>query len=157
MADNVTIVQDLVLTVREIVKSAEISKDRMDCILREILGIKKLSMRWAPRLLLYDSKRNRVDHTIYLNYHYLSHVYLKKSKMGMGSTMPNNYTGSTSSYWKLIGSFERYILFKSHNTFLLRKLVPKFTYAMLYISRFFFLFFWQMYGLHFTNKQSINS
>lgn len=66
MADNVTIVQDLVLTVREIVKSAEISKDRMDCILREILGIKKLSMRWAPRLLSYDSKRNRVDHTIYL-------------------------------------------------------------------------------------------
>jgi len=35
------------------------SKDRVDHILHEVLGMRKLSARWVPRLLTPDNKRNR--------------------------------------------------------------------------------------------------
>jgi len=35
------------------------SKDRVGLIVHEILGMRKLSARWVPRLLIPDNKRNR--------------------------------------------------------------------------------------------------
>ena len=62
--DNVTKIHDLVLAdsrleVREIAETVGISKDRVGHILHEILGMRKLSTRWVPRLLTPDNKRNR--------------------------------------------------------------------------------------------------
>jgi predicted DNA-binding transcriptional regulator len=62
--DNVTKIHDLVLAdrrlkVREIAETVGISKDRVGHILHEILGMRKLSVRWVPRLLTPDNKRNR--------------------------------------------------------------------------------------------------
>jgi len=61
---NVTKIHDLVLAdrrlkIREIAESVGMSKDRVGHILPEILGIRKLSVRWVPRLLTPDNKRNR--------------------------------------------------------------------------------------------------
>lgn len=61
--DNVTKVHDLVLAdrrlkVREIAETVGISKDRVGHIMHEILGMRKLSARWVPRLLTADNKRN---------------------------------------------------------------------------------------------------
>ena len=60
-------IHDLVLVdrrlkVREITETVEtvgISKDSVGYILHEILGMRKLSVRWVPRLLTPDPKRNR--------------------------------------------------------------------------------------------------
>ena len=62
--DNMTKIHDLVLAdrrlkVREIAETVGISKDRVGHILHEILGMRKLSARWVPRLLTPDNKRNR--------------------------------------------------------------------------------------------------
>jgi len=62
--DNVTKVHDLVLAdrrlkIREIAETVGMSKDRVSHILQEILGMRKLSARWVPRLLTPDNKRNR--------------------------------------------------------------------------------------------------
>ena len=64
MDENVTQIHDLVLAdrrlkVREIAETVGISKDRVGHILHEILGMRKLSARWVPRLLTPDNKRNR--------------------------------------------------------------------------------------------------
>jgi len=61
MEDNLTNIQDLVLTDRrlKVCKIAGISKDRVDhMVLDEISGMRKLSARWEPRLLTPDNKRN---------------------------------------------------------------------------------------------------
>jgi len=62
--DNVTKLHDLVLAdrrlkIREIAEAVGLSKDRVDHILHEILGMRKMSARWVPRLLTPDNKRNR--------------------------------------------------------------------------------------------------
>ncbi|XP_043259031.1 uncharacterized protein LOC122401139 [Colletes gigas] len=62
--DNVKKIHDLVLAdrrlkVREIAETVGISKDCVGHILHEILGMRKLSARWVPRLLTPDNKRNR--------------------------------------------------------------------------------------------------
>jgi len=60
----VTKIHDLVLAecrlkIREIAEKVGMSKDRVGHILHEILGMRKLSARWVPRLLTPDNKRNR--------------------------------------------------------------------------------------------------
>jgi len=62
--DNVTKIHDLVLAdrrlkIREIAETVGMSKDRVGQILHEILGIRKLSARWVPRLLTPDNKSHR--------------------------------------------------------------------------------------------------
>jgi len=62
--DNMTKIHGLVLAdrrlkIREIAETVGISKYRVGHILHEILGIRKLSARWVPRLLTPDNKRNR--------------------------------------------------------------------------------------------------
>jgi len=62
--DNVTKIHDLVLAgrrlkIRAIAETVGMSKDRVGHILDEILGMRKLSARWVPRLLTPDNKRNR--------------------------------------------------------------------------------------------------
>ena len=57
-------IRDLVLAdrrlkVREIAETVCISKDCVGHIVHEILGMRKLSVRWVPRLLTSDNKRNR--------------------------------------------------------------------------------------------------
>ena len=47
------------MKVREIAETVGISKDRVGHILHAILGMRKLSARWVPRLLTPDNKRNR--------------------------------------------------------------------------------------------------
>lgn len=44
---------------REIAETVGISKDCVGHILHEILGMRKLSARWVPRLLTPDNKRVR--------------------------------------------------------------------------------------------------
>ena len=61
--DNVTEIHDLLLADRrlkvfEIAEIVGISKDCMDHILLEILGMRKLSARWMPHLFTPDNKRN---------------------------------------------------------------------------------------------------
>ena len=51
--------EDRRLKVREIAKTESISKDCVDHILHEILGMRKLSARRVPCLLRPDNKRNR--------------------------------------------------------------------------------------------------
>ncbi len=62
--DNVKKIHDLVLAdhrlkLREIAETVGMSKGRVGYILHEILGKRKLSARWVPRLLTPDNKRNR--------------------------------------------------------------------------------------------------
>ena len=62
--DSVTKIYDFVmadrrLKVREIVETVCISKDRVGHIPCEMLGMKKLSARWVPRLLTPNNKCNR--------------------------------------------------------------------------------------------------
>jgi hypothetical protein len=64
MEDNMTKVHYLVLAnrqlkVHEIAETVGISKNRMGHILHEILGMRKLSTQWVPRLLTPDNKCNR--------------------------------------------------------------------------------------------------
>ena len=47
------------LKVREIAETVDISRDCVGHTLHEILGMRKLSARWVPRLLTPDNKRNR--------------------------------------------------------------------------------------------------
>jgi len=61
---NVTKIHGLVLAdrrlkIREIAETVGMSKKRVGHILHEILGMRKLSARWVPRLLTPDNKRNR--------------------------------------------------------------------------------------------------
>ena len=61
---NVTKIHDLImadrrLKVHEIAETVGISKDRMDQILHEILGMRKLSAWWVLHLLTLDNKCNR--------------------------------------------------------------------------------------------------
>lgn len=62
--ENVKKVLDLVLAdrrlkVRELAECMGISKDRVGYILHEILGMRKLSARWVPRLLTPENKWKR--------------------------------------------------------------------------------------------------
>jgi len=62
--DNVTKIHHFVLAdrrlkIREIADTVGMSKDRVGHILHDILGMRKLSARWVPRLLTPDNKRNR--------------------------------------------------------------------------------------------------
>jgi len=64
--DNVTKIQDLVLAdrrlkIREISETVGMSNDRVGDILHEILGMRKLSPRWVPRLLTPDNFRALFD------------------------------------------------------------------------------------------------
>jgi len=57
----VTKIHDLVLAdrrlkIREIVELVNMSKDHVGHFLHEILGIKKMSVRWVPRLLTPDNR-----------------------------------------------------------------------------------------------------
>ncbi|XP_070851595.1 protein GVQW3-like [Drosophila suzukii] len=61
--DNVTKIHDLVLAdcrlkIREIAETVGMSKDRVGHILHEILGMRKLSAQWVPRLLTPENKPN---------------------------------------------------------------------------------------------------
>jgi len=61
---NVIKINDLVLADRrlkmsEIAETVGMSKDRVGHVLDAILGMRKLSARWVPRLLTPDNKRNR--------------------------------------------------------------------------------------------------
>ncbi|CAH2087519.1 unnamed protein product [Euphydryas editha] len=47
------------LKVREVAETVGISKDRLGHILLKILGMRKLSARWVPRLLTANNKCNR--------------------------------------------------------------------------------------------------
>jgi len=47
------------LKIREITETVGMLKGRVGYILHEILGMRKLSARWVPRLLTPDNKRNR--------------------------------------------------------------------------------------------------
>lgn len=63
--DMVDKIHDIVLAdrrvkIREIADSVNISIERVQNILHEKLGMRKLSARWVPRLLTLDQKRNRV-------------------------------------------------------------------------------------------------
>lgn len=58
-------IHDIVLAdhrvkIREIAEIANISTERVHNILREKLGMRKLSARWVPRLLTVEQKRNCV-------------------------------------------------------------------------------------------------
>lgn len=63
--EMVSKVHDLVLAdrrvkLREIAETTGISYERVQNIVHEHLGMRKLSARWVPRLLTVDNKRNRV-------------------------------------------------------------------------------------------------
>ena len=55
------ILEDRRLKVREIVEAAGMSSEQAYHILSEELGMKKLSARWVPRLLMQDQKRVRLE------------------------------------------------------------------------------------------------
>ncbi|XP_041675682.1 uncharacterized protein LOC121530531 [Drosophila eugracilis] len=55
------------LKIREIAETVGISKDRVGHILHEILGMRKLSARWVPRLLTPDNKCNPMKFDDLLN------------------------------------------------------------------------------------------
>ena len=64
MEGKMTKIHNLVLTdcrlkVCDIAETVGISKDSVGHILHEILGMRKLSARWVPRLLTPDNKHNR--------------------------------------------------------------------------------------------------
>ena len=52
------------LKVQEIVEAIGMSHGSENSILKDHLGMKKLSGRWVPRLLTIDHKRNRVTTSI---------------------------------------------------------------------------------------------
>jgi hypothetical protein len=59
--ENIEKIHDLVLVdrrlkVHKIAETVDISKDCMGYILQDILGIKKVSARWLPRLLFSDNQ-----------------------------------------------------------------------------------------------------
>jgi len=59
--DNVTKIHDLVLAdrrlkIRETAETVGMSRDRVGHILHEIMGMRKLSSRWVPRLLTPENK-----------------------------------------------------------------------------------------------------
>lgn len=61
---NVTKIHDHVLAdrrskMREIAETVGISKDCVDHIVHEVLGMRELSERWVPHLLTLANKRNR--------------------------------------------------------------------------------------------------
>lgn len=63
--DIVNKIHDIVLAdrrvkIRELAEAVHISTERVFHILHDILGMKKLSARWVPRLLTVDQKRKRV-------------------------------------------------------------------------------------------------
>ena len=62
MVDKVhdVVLADRRLKLKEIAETIGISEERVGHILHEILGMKKLSARWVPRLLTPEQKRNRV-------------------------------------------------------------------------------------------------
>lgn len=55
------ILDDRRLKVREIAEAVNISIDRVHHILRDVLGMRKLTARWVPRLLTVDQKRIRLN------------------------------------------------------------------------------------------------
>lgn len=55
------VMSDRRLKVREIAEIVSISTERVNNILHEHLGMKKLCARWVPRLLTLDQKRVRMD------------------------------------------------------------------------------------------------
>jgi len=55
------ILSDRRLKIRELAEMSKISADRVHCILHDILGMRKLSARWVPRLLTPDQKRTRLN------------------------------------------------------------------------------------------------
>jgi len=64
--DMVNKIHDIVLAdrrvkIREIADIVNISIERVQNILYEKLGIRKLSAKWVPRLLTVEQKRNRID------------------------------------------------------------------------------------------------
>jgi len=65
MPEIIDKVHDIILTdrrvkVREFFEATGISHGTVISILHEQLGMKKLSARWVPRLLIVDHKRDRV-------------------------------------------------------------------------------------------------
>jgi histone-lysine N-methyltransferase SETMAR len=58
---NNAVLNDRRLKVREIAEAVKISIDRVHHILHEILGMRKLSARWVPRLLTVAQKRVRMN------------------------------------------------------------------------------------------------
>lgn len=54
------VLEDRRVKIREIADAMHISNERVFYVLHNILGMKKLSARWVPRLLTADQKRNRV-------------------------------------------------------------------------------------------------
>ena len=57
-------IRNMVLADREIVEAIGISHGSVVSILKDHLGMKKLSARWVSRLLTIDHKRNRVTTSI---------------------------------------------------------------------------------------------
>ena len=55
------VLHDRRLKVRELADIVNISIDRVHYILHDVLGMKKLSARWVPRLLTVDQKRIRMN------------------------------------------------------------------------------------------------
>jgi len=54
------------MKVREIAETIGISKERVGCILREELDMKKLCARWVPRLITADQKPTRMKMSVVL-------------------------------------------------------------------------------------------
>ncbi|XP_030751041.1 protein GVQW3-like [Sitophilus oryzae] len=54
------VIDDRRVRVCEIAKAVGMSRDRVENILHEYLGMRKLAARWEPHLLNADNKRNRV-------------------------------------------------------------------------------------------------
>lgn len=66
--ENVNRVHDMVMadrrmTIRRIAEITDFSYGTIEKILTDILGLKKLSARWVPRMLTPDQKRSRVLHS----------------------------------------------------------------------------------------------
>ena len=64
MEDMINKIHDIVLAdrrvkIREITNIVKISTERIQNVLHETLGMKKLSARWMLRLLTVEQKRNR--------------------------------------------------------------------------------------------------
>ena len=49
--------------IREIADIVDISSERIQNILHEKLGMRNLSVRWVPRLLTMEQKRNRMTNS----------------------------------------------------------------------------------------------
>jgi len=55
------VLSDRKVKLRELAEAVGISKERAGYILHDLLKMKKLSVRWVPRLLTVDQKQQRVD------------------------------------------------------------------------------------------------